>query len=459
MPSKYSVLKQISRYYGTHEDISIRHTKCRVIAAIYISAIALPMAASVSSAKDTISAEIGFRRSHSQVDPSYRRNAEVIGQFIDSVSTLHTDPAAKINSIEIISFASPDGPLEFNKRIALRRGLNTASYLKKEMPFIPDSIYTVTSGNINWGDLEQMVDVSDWKYRSAVLDILLNVPEARIVNGKAVPVRINRLKRLAGGRPYYHMYHTYFTDLLNTAARVKCRYEKFQITPPDLQIADNQQFGTYNTTTTSPLEIQEPEYKPQPQPEFPPAPETAVPEWRRHIYVKTNIPAWLCLWANAAGEADIAPRWSVNLALYWSGWEYFKHDLKFRTFAVMPEVRFWFKPGNDGFFLGVHPGLAYYNIATDGEFRYQDHDGRTPALGGGVSVGFRFAVPRNPKWKFEASVGAGIYRLDYDVFRNVHNGPLVDRRRRTFYGIDNAAFSVCYTFDITRKAKKGGDRE
>ncbi len=231
MPTIYSVLKQILRYYGTCKDISIRHTKCRVIAAIYISTMTLPMAASVSSANDSISAEIGFRRSHSQVDPSYRRNAEVIGQFIDSVSTLHADPAAKINSIEIISFASPDGPLEFNKKIALRRGLNTASYLKKEMPFIPDSIYTITSGNINWGDLEQMVDVSDWKYRSAVLDILLNVPEARIVNGKAVPVRLNRLKRLAGGRPYYHMYHTYFTDLLNTAARVKCRYEKFQITP------------------------------------------------------------------------------------------------------------------------------------------------------------------------------------------------------------------------------------
>jgi len=95
--------------------------------------------------------------------------------------------------------------------------------------------------------------------------------------------------------------------------------------------------------------------------------------------------------------------------------------------------------------------MIYYNVALDGDKRYQDHKGRTPALGGGVSAGYRFALPRNPRWKFEASVGAGIYRLDYDVFDNVHNGLQTDRRRRTFYGVDNLAFSVCYTFDINRK--------
>lgn len=128
----------------------------------------------------------------------------------------------------------------------------------------------------------------------------------------------------------------------------------------------------------------------------------------------------------------------------------------------MPEARYWFKSQNDGFFAGLHPGLAYYNIATAGGHRYQDHDENTPAIGGGASVGFRFAVPRNPRWKFEASVGYGIYRLDYDIFRNHANGPRVERRKRTFYGIDNIAFSVCYTFDVTRrntgdKARKGGE--
>lgn len=66
-------------------------------------------------------------------------------------------------------------------------------------------------------------------------------------------------------------------------------------------------------------------------------------------------------------------------------------------------------------------------------------------------MGYRFALPRDPRWKFEAALGYGIYRLDYDIFENGANGPLVDRRKRTFYGIDNVAFSICYTFDVKRK--------
>ena len=75
-------------------------------------------------------------------------------------------------------------------------------------------------------------------------------------------------------------------------------------------------------------------------------------------------------------------------------------------------------------------------------------------MGGGISVGYRFCVSKNRKWWMEASVGAGIYRMDYDVFLNKPNGLLVDRRKRTFYGIDNAAFSICYQFDMKGGKKK-----
>ena len=73
--------------------------------------------------------------------------------------------------------------------------------------------------------------------------------------------------------------------------------------------------------------------------------------------------------------------------------------------------------------------------------------------GGGVSGGFRFLLTADGRWSMEASLGAGVYRLDYDVFTNRHNGLIEDRRRRTFVGIDNVALSFCYRFDM-----KGGGR-
>lgn len=185
----------------------------------------------------------------------------------------------------------------------------------------------------------------------------------------------------------------------------------------------------------------------------------AQPEWTRHVYLKTNLPAWLCLWINAAFEVDIVPHWSFTLPVYYSGFNYFTRTLKFRTFAVQPEFRWFPNRDNRGFFAGIHAGLVYYNIALKGDIRYQDHDTRTPALGGGVSVGYRFRLNSNPHLYMEATVGAGIYRLHYDEYLNYYNGLKVGERKRTFYGIDQAALSFVYQFDCRAKNnEKGGTK-
>ncbi len=171
-------------------------------------------------------------------------------------------------------------------------------------------------------------------------------------------------------------------------------------------------------------------------------------------YIKTNVPAWAMLWMNGAVEFDLAHHWPAQLPVYYSGFNYFKGDRKFRTFTIMPEVRWWPRADNQGFFAGAHFGMAYYNVAFGGDKRYQDHNQNTPALGGGIDLGYRLPISRNGRWHLEFSVGAGIYHLDYDVYNNWHNGLLIDRRKRTFYGIDNAAISVAYRFDL----KKGGER-
>ena len=69
-----------------------------------------------------------------------------------------------------------------------------------------------------------------------------------------------------------------------------------------------------------------------------------------------------------------------------------------------------------------------------------------------VSIGL---VVNSVRWWMEFSVGGGVYKLHYDIFHNQHNGPLVDTRKRTFYGLDQASISFAYRFDWT---KKGGIR-
>ena len=78
------------------------------------------------------------------------------------------------------------------------------------------------------------------------------------------------------------------------------------------------------------------------------------------------------LLANIAVEFDCAPHWSVQLPIYYSGFNYFTSRRKFRTFAIIPEARYWFRSDNQGWFAGAHLGMAYYNIALGGTTRYQD---------------------------------------------------------------------------------------
>lgn len=173
-------------------------------------------------------------------------------------------------------------------------------------------------------------------------------------------------------------------------------------------------------------------------------------EYQRGLHIKSNVAAYAMLWLNVALEYDLACHWSVAVPVYHSGWNYFHRTTKFRTLTVLPEVRYWFNPSNTGFFVALHGGVAYYNVAFGGEYRYQDHNANTPAKGGGFNAGYRFYFCHNHNWSMEATIGAGAYKLDYDIFDNKVNGHVIGRKKRNFFGIDNAAISFCYRFDMGR---------
>lgn len=181
--------------------------------------------------------------------------------------------------------------------------------------------------------------------------------------------------------------------------------------------------------------------------------------WSRQLHVKTNAIGLAAGIANMAVEIDLAKHWSFTLPVYYSAWDYFKPTLKFRTLAVQPEFRYWFKEQNEGWFIGAHFGLGYYNYALDGDYRYQDHNRETPSLGGGLAFGYRTHLSKNKRWKMEFSLGGGVYDSCYDKFHNTtdsKDGLMVESSiKKTYWGLDQASISIAYSFDLK---KKGGRR-
>ena len=97
----------------------------------------------------------------------------------------------------------------------------------------------------------------------------------------------------------------------------------------------------------------------------------------------------LLLIPNLAVELDLIPHLSLSLPVYYSSWNYFVYKVKFRTLSVNPELRAWLRADNLGFFAAAHCAVAYYNFASGGDYRRQSHSRSTPAVGGGVNVGYR----------------------------------------------------------------------
>lgn len=161
--------------------------------------------------------------------------------------------------------------------------------------------------------------------------------------------------------------------------------------------------------------------------------------------------------ANAAVEVDIARHWSFSLPIYFSTINYFTPSIKFRILAFQPEFRYWFRDDNSRWFLGAHFGCAWFNIATNGPWRYQDHDGDSPALGGGISIGYRLPLTDNGKWNVEFALGAGAYSVHYDIFHNEPDGLMTGTVKRVYWGPDNVSITFSYSFDLG-KNKKGGER-
>lgn len=172
----------------------------------------------------------------------------------------------------------------------------------------------------------------------------------------------------------------------------------------------------------------------------------------KHINVKVNAVALGLLITNATFEIDLKPHWSFNFPIYYSAWNYFTYKVKFRTLSFFPELRYWPSAANDGWFVGAHLGLVWWNLATGGDYRRQDHRGRSPARGGGIGGGWRTSISRNGKWYLELAASVGGYGTNYDRFHNVPNGRRTEvSHHGSYFGPDMVSVSFAYRFNVRRR--------
>ena len=387
---------------------------------------------------------VDFRVNKTNLDSSFSDNAIRVQEIISFLQEMRQDSTVRIVEVSFCGAASPEGSYQLNRQLAQGR-LSSLEKLVRQEVEIPDSVITRNDSYIPWDILKSLVKDSELTHKEEVLAILEE--ESRLVDyhhpNTHIDNRIVKIKQLDEGRVWQQINRQFFSSMRNACTVIVTYRDELQTEPEVI----SQPVEPEVKTESEPAPVVVPE--PEPVPEI----ITGTEGWNRQLHVKTNAIGLAMAIANAGVEVDLAPHWSFTLPVYYSAWDYFKSTIKFRTFAVQPEFRYWFSENNHKFFIGAHFGYAQYNIAVDGNYRYQDHDGKSPALGGGVSVGYRMPISKNDKWHIEFTLGAGAYRLHYDRFYNVNNGKLMDTHKKTYCGVDNAAVNISYRFNLNKRKK------
>ncbi len=382
---------------------------------------------------------VTFRVNSTRIETEYKDNAAQISEFISFLKQVLADSTLHVTDINFSGTASPEGSYELNKKLAKGR-MEAFERLIRSQVEIPDSLVTYNDDYIHWELLSSLVEASDLPQKDKILEIIHEKAEiVDYIGNRSIDRRVLRLKELDGGKPWKELNKHFFNRMRNAStASVTYKRKEFTSYSPTLKEIDlaYEPGAPIRPDFVQPLEL------------------SPSSQWHRRILLKTNALGWGLAISNAAVEIDLFKHWSFNLPVYYSAWNYFSSTVKFRTFSIQPEVRYWLSGRNDGLFAGAHFGLTYYNIATNGDYRTQDHNGTSPSLGGGLAVGYRLPISKDNRWKVEFSAGAGVYGLHYDRFHNYTNGLRVDTKKKTYFGLDQLSVTFSYSFHL----KKGGLR-
>lgn len=393
----------------------------------WILALSLPFALPAQTLQDSL--RIYFPQGKSALDPEFENNGRNIRTFIDALKLLQQDTLLKVERLEIVASASPEGTVAKNEQLAYERAHAISDYLAGKVAFDRQAL-DITFSPVDWNLFAKQVRADGGvPYRDEVL---------ACIGREDIP----GLKTLRRGLPWNYLYKNVFPSLRQTFAVINFESDlpmpvlDDKVEVEELEWADlNTDFEPLDTWTW---------YVP-----------LMKLDRGRSMYVKTNFLPWALLEANLGVEFEIGNHFSFELPFFYTALDWFNVQTKFRVLGTRPAFRYWFRDNFSGPFVGVHGTFGWYNVAMKSwEYRYQDRETRNPAYGAGIDLGWKFRLdPRGAdRWGLEFGVGAGWLNLDYDLFYNVENGRYVKSMAKNYFGPDYATIALTYRI-TTRKAR------
>lgn len=159
----------------------------------------------------TLDDAVSFKVGKSVLDMNMKNNKESADKIVAEINRIKAIKGAKITSISISGFASPEGSLELNNRLSQERAV---AFMEAIIPATELDKWTfkVEAGGENWGQLKTLIEGSTLKTKEALLKVI-NTVEDPIV-------RQSKLQSMAA---YNYIFKNFYPKLRN-AGSVNIQY-------------------------------------------------------------------------------------------------------------------------------------------------------------------------------------------------------------------------------------------
>ncbi len=123
----------------------------------------------------------------------------------------------------------------------------------------------------------------------------------------------------------------------------------------------------------------------------------------QRLALKTNAIDWLTLTPNLSLEARLNSRLTLDVGLSGNPVKITIANMRFNTFRVQPELRYWFNRPMARHFMGFAMLGGLYDI------RFRSHYYKGDAYAAGFTYGY--ALVLNKHWNMEVTAGIGLARV------------------------------------------------
>lgn len=170
-----------------------------------------------------------------------------------------------------------------------------------------------------------------------------------------------------------------------------------------------------------------------------------APAKAQNVAVKTNALYWATASLNAAAEAKVADKWTVDLSVGYNPFT-FSDNKKLKHIAVQPEARYWLCRVFSGHFVGAHILYSHYNagginLPVFPELKDNRFQGDLGAIG--IAYGYSWMLP-SKRWSIEAEIGLGYGITKYSKYECATCGSKLAEETRSLFLPTKLALTVVY---------------